>query len=146
MRVEIKLLPEVAEPYAIIYAKELTDEIQQVLLSIEQPKEKLFTVKQEDRLFIIDVKDIQMVRTEGGQVYVYNDAAQKFASAKRLYEVERLLGRDFIRISKGAIVNLMKIDHVDTNIFGSLDVIMKNGCVEGISRRYTQAFKSRIGI
>lgn len=146
MRVEIRLSSEIDEPYAIIYAKELTEEIQQLVMSIENPKEKLLTVKQDERLFIINVRDIQMVRTEGGQVYVYSASEQKFTCTKRLYEIESILDNDFIRISKGAIVNLMKIDHVDTNIIGTLDVVMKNGCVECISRRYVQAFKTRVGI
>ncbi|MCQ9209980.1 LytTR family DNA-binding domain-containing protein [Granulicatella seriolae] len=146
MRVEIRLSSDIDEPYAIIHTKELTEEIQQVVMLIENSQGKILTVKQNERLFILNISDVQLIRTEGKEVCVYDSSKQKFTSTKRLYEIEALLNNEFIRISKSAIVNLLKIDHVDTNIVGTLDVVTKNGCVESISRRYVQAFKTRVGI
>lgn len=146
MRVEIKIIKETDEPYAIIYTKEINEEINQILKYIENPKENLLTVKRDEKIFIVNIRDIQIVRTEGGEVVVYTGTKDKFYCNKRLYEIEAMFNNDFIRISKCAIVNLLKIDHVDTNIIGTLDIVMRNGCIESISRRYLKAFKMRIGI
>jgi len=114
--VKIHLSSDVNEPYIIINAGTLTPEIEELAKRIEN------------------------------EIIAYDTAKKRFIVEKRLYEIETLLGLHFIRISKSAIVNIRKIDHVDVRISGIMNVAMKNGINEYISRRHMGDFKKRLGL
>ena len=148
MKAEIRLSPDINEPYVIIHAGTLTPEVEELAKRIGSEKltGNVFAVKRENLIYILEPNEIQIVRTEGNEIVAYDTAKKRFIVEKRLYEVETLLGLQFIRISKSAIVNIHKIDHVDVRFSGMMNVIMKNGINEYISRRHMGDFKKRLGL
>ncbi|MDR2486477.1 MAG: LytTR family transcriptional regulator [Clostridiales Family XIII bacterium] len=152
MRVEIRLMPDLAEPYAVLHAEKATPDIQAAAEMLEglpvagREAPNVLTGRQEDSFFVLEPAEIQIVRTEQGEVMLYDGTGQRFLSGKKLYELERMLGNAFCRISKGAIVNILKIARVEAGFGGALDIVMHNGVHEYISRRYVTAFKERIGL
>jgi two-component system, LytTR family, response regulator LytT len=146
--VEIRISPDVSEPYAIIHAGTLTPEVEELAKRIENEKltDNVLAVKLENSIYILEPNEIQIVRTEGNEIVAYDTAKKRFIVEKRLYEIEALLGHQFIRISKSAIVNIRKIDHVDVRFSGIMNVVMKNGINEYISRRHMGDFKKRLGL
>ena len=148
MKVEIRLSSDVNEPHVIINAGTLTPEIEELAKRIENKKltGNVLAVKRENLIYILEPDEVQIVRTEGNEIVAYNTAKQRFIVEKRLYEIETLLGHQFIRISKSAIVNIRKIDHVDVRFSGMMNVVMKNGINEYISRRHMGDFKKRLGL
>jgi DNA-binding LytR/AlgR family response regulator len=144
MKVEIKLLPEIKEAYAVIYCNEITDEIQE-LTSFMEAGESIVTAKDHERIVVLRPKEIFMVRVEGEKTMIYC-RSQKYTTQKRLYELEKQLGKGFMRISKSAIINLNEIDCVEASFNSMMILILKNGCKEYISRKYLSDFKKYLGL
>ena len=63
-----------------------------------------------------------------------------------MYELEQLLGPEFMRISKSIIVRIRKIESVEAVFNGMLLLHMKNGSREYVSRTYLPNLKSYLGI
>jgi two-component system, LytTR family, response regulator LytT len=148
LKTEIRLSSDINEPYVIIHAGTLTPEVEELAKRIgnENLSGNVFAVKRENLIYILEPNEVQIVRTEGNEIVAYDTAKKRFIVEKRLYEVEILLGLQFIRISKSAIVNIRQIDHIDVRFNGMMNVVMKNGINEYISRRHMGDFKKRLGL
>jgi len=148
LKVNICLSPDINEPYVIIHAGILTPEVEELAKRIENEKltGNFLAVKRENLIYILEPSDVQIVRTEGNEIVAYDITKKRFIVEKRLYEIESMLGHQFIRISKSAIVNIHKIDHVDVRFSGMMNVVMKNSISEYISRRHMGDFKKRLGL
>lgn len=144
MKVEIDISEEIIEPYAVIHTNSLTQEIQNAIKSLES-KESIITAIENERLLVLDAKDIYMVRMENSEVIIYCQN-KKYTSKKRLYEIGNQLGVGFMQISKAALINLKQIDCVEPSFNGIMNLRLKNGCTELISRKYLPAFKNYLGI
>ncbi|OQD58983.1 transcriptional regulator [Methanobrevibacter arboriphilus JCM 13429 = DSM 1125] len=145
MKVEIKLSNEIKEPYAVIFTDKITDEIQKAIETLETQSSSLIILKNKDKIFIKSIEEIFMVQSANNQVIVY-DENEKYASNKRLYELEKILGENFFRISKSTIINIKEIDNVIPLFKGVMHVKMKNGLESNISRKYLPKFKKYIGL
>ncbi len=146
MKVEIRISSDIQEPYAILCTPDLTPEIKQLAKTLENKTEYWVTGKMDEKTFVLEPASIQLIRTEGDQVVVYGPEQTRYISGKRLYEIENQLGPNFVRISKSAIVNLRQISHVAPVFSGSMQLVLKNGCEEAISRRYYAEFKKQLGL
>lgn len=98
-----------------------------------------------DKIVILKLEDIFMVRIENKEIVVYCEK-NKYTVSKRLYELEKILGKDFMRISKSAIINLKKVSYVEPSLNGMMQLFLINGCKEYISRTYLLQFKKYLGI
>lgn len=143
---KVEITKDIKEPYAIIYTNELSKEIKDIVETLEQVKENapVLLGKKEDKFLVLDPKDIYMVRVEDSEAILYGEK-ERYISNKRLCEVEALLGKGFLRISKTTIVNLIKMDSVETSFQGMM-LYLKNGCKDYISRKYLPEFKKYLGL
>lgn len=145
MKVEIKVLPEAKEPYAVIYASEITPEIRRAVALLEKEIPDVIPVKENDSIIVLRPDEIYMVRVENEKTVVYTKT-KRYDGGKRLYEFEEILGKGFIRISRGTLVNLHYLERVEP-AFGDMMLLgMKNGCKDYISRKYLPAFKKYLGL
>ncbi|MCL2350447.1 MAG: LytTR family transcriptional regulator [Defluviitaleaceae bacterium] len=148
MRVEIKLDPNILEEIAIIHAKKMTPKILALVEAFEGAQEKasLLVAKSDDKVFIIEPDQIDIIRTEGGEVKIYNQLMQEYSTTKPLHEILEMLPSNFVRISKSAIVNINRVDHLSNSFNRTMYIIMKNGISNYISRNFWGDFKKRLGI
>lgn len=148
MRVEIKLDPELPEPYAVLHIPKLTAEIGAIAETLEGMggAPNLLAARKDGKAYVIEAGQAELIRTEGGSVVLYDRQARSFAVDKPLREVTQWLGGDFVRISKSAVVNIHRIDHVAPSFNGTMDIIMKNGMADYISRKFLGGFKKRLGL
>lgn len=65
---------------------------------------------------------------------------------RRLYEIEEMLGDDFIKINQSSLANLKHIERFSVSIGATLTVHFKNGHRDYVSRRQLKAVKERLGI
>ena len=112
MKVEIKVLPEAKEPYAVIYASEITPEIRRAAALLEKEIPDVIPVKENDSIIVLRPDEIYMVRVENEKTVVYTKT-KRYDGGKRLYEFEEILGKGFIRISRGTLVNLHYLERVE---------------------------------
>ena len=145
MKVEIKVLPELKEPYAVIYAGDITSEIRRAAALLEKETPDVIPVRENDSIIVLRPDEIYLIRAENERTAVYTKA-KRYDGGKRLYEFEEILGKGFMRISKGTLANLSCIDHVEPTLGGLMLLVLKNGCKECISRKYLPAFKKYLGL
>lgn len=136
MKIEVRISDDIKEPYIIIHTNEITDEINRITELIRaETADNYITATKQDRFFILRPDDIYLVRVENEKTVVYSIDSQ-YETAKRLYEIEILLGNKFVRISKSTIVNLKFIDYVEPSLGGVMKLFLKNGCNDYISRSF----------
>jgi len=144
LKVNIEISSEVQQPYAIIYTAEVTKEIQDAVIALEG-NYHVITALDHDKIVILNPDEIYMVRVENEQVVLYGEKRQ-FLSNKRLYQVADQLGKDFIQISRFTIINLKCIDSVRPCFNGLMQIFLKNGATDYISRKYLPNFKEYLGL
>jgi len=149
MRVEIKLDPNIAEEVAVIHARKMTSKLLSLVEAFEKEdddKASVLVAKNDDKVFIIEPDQVDIIRAEGGEMKLYNRQAQEYIVTKPLHELLEMLPNNFVRISKSAIVNVHRVDHLSNSFNRTMFIIMKNGINDYISRSYLGDFKKRLGI
>ena len=84
-----------------------------------------------------------MLRAEEGRTRIYTEGAS-YDSAKPLRDYESLSG--FMRISKFCVINLSRIKSFEPLFSGVMQVTLKNGLTDTISRKYLPDMKKYLGL
>lgn len=144
MKVELDIVSDLKEPYITIHTNTITDEIKKIISSFEVSQD-IIVANDDNKIVILHPNEIYMVRMENSKVniYCYN---KKYTSKKRLFEIGKQLGDNFIQISKSAFVNLKQIECIEPYFNGMMNLKLKNGCCEYISRKYLPEFKRYLGL
>ncbi len=146
MKLEVDVNKKYKEIHIIIQTPELNQEVKQIMNQLEQEKIITFSGKSDNKIYVLNHKEINMFYSQNGKIYGDTDHV-KFEVKHKLYEIESLLhDASFIRISKSAIVNIYRIMNIEISFNGSLVVKFKNGHSETISRRHVTGFKKFIGL
>ncbi len=147
MRVQIEIVPDCEEPHALLRVAQMTPSIQAAVSILEKEGAGgVFTARKDHKLYVLEAPSIEIFRTEGRELALYDLKGQRYIVSRTLYEIEELTGHDFFRISKSAIVNLRRIYHVEASFNGTMEIVMKNGITETITRSYKHKFKERLGV
>ena len=137
MKVSIELSPEYRISYAVIYADKITDEIQKIMESFSRQETPITALQNEDNLVVLQPEEIYMILF---------GKCSKYRSRKRLYELEKQLGNQFMQISKSTLVNLSYLESIEAGFNGTLLLKLKNGCKDYVSRKYLPEFKKYLGL
>ena len=143
MKLEIKKVPESEPELVEIRYHWITEEIQE-LISFVKSRQGQLTASRDGKRFEIPVVDLFYAESVDDRVFLYT-AHDSYEIRIKLYELEELLkGRHFLRISKGMLVNLMKIASVRPALNGRFSAVLKNGEEVIISRKYVPALKQTL--
>lgn len=142
MKVDIKRTDEALEPYAVIYCREISEEVQLAAESLSRAG-NVITVYDKGSLVVLQRRELYMIRAEEGRTRLYTRDAS-YDSPKPLREYELLSG--FMRISKFCIINLEMIKRFDPMFSGTMQVTLKNGLKDSISRKYLTEMKRYLGL
>ena len=145
MKVSVDISADYKEPYAVIYTDRVTDEIQRMIDIFSTSGNPVIALQNEEDLVVLQPNDIYMVRVEDGDTIIYGEK-RKYRSRKRLYEICRQLGKQFMQISKSTLINLSYMDSIESGFSGTLLLKMKNGCKDYVSRTYLPEFKRYLGL
>ena len=145
MKVSVDISADYKEPYAVIYTDRVTDEIQRMIGIFSTSGNPVIALQNEEDLVVLQPNDIYMVRVEDGDTIIYGEK-RKYRSRKRLYEISRQLGKQFMQISKSTLINLSYMDSIESGFSGTLLLKMKNGCKDYVSRTYLPEFKRYLGL
>ena len=80
MKVDIKVLPEAKEPYAVIYASEITPEIRRTAALLETKNSGVVSVMENERIIVLRPDEIYMVRVENEKTVVYTKTCLLYTS------------------------------------------------------------------
>ena len=112
--------------------------LQEYILSLSAPKLTFFKGTQE---YYLPLEEILFFETSGEQVFAHtaNDA---FKVKHRLYELEEMLPRYFLRAAKGTIVNTKLIYAINRNLTSSSKISFPGTHKHiFVSRHYYRALK-----
>ena len=126
MKVSVDISAEYKEPYAVIYTDKVTDEIRRMIDMFSTGETVITALQNEEDLVVLQPGEIFMVRVEGGDTIIYGEK-KKYRSRKRLYELGRQLGTQFMQISKTTLINLSYMDSIEPGFSGTLQLKLRNG-------------------
>ena len=145
MKVNIQVDPELKEEYVEFHVRNVTEDISKLAEMIEKRGCILTGIDAQDRIVIIHPEDIVAVHAEKKWSRIYTDKSD-VSCRKRLYEMNELLGPEFIRVSKSILVNARKIESVEAVFNGMMLLHMNNGSKEYVSRIYLPDLKAFLRI
>lgn len=145
----MKLRIEIDENFddeVIIRCKSLTDEIkllQDVIgNAVDKDARLVFTLN--DTEYYINRNDILFFETVENKTAAHT-ADKIYYTNYKLYELEEILPKSFMRISKSSIINCKKVSAITKNITGASEVLFKDSSKKVyVSRMYFKLFKQRV--
>lgn len=140
MKIRIIENPDLEEDL-IIECRELTPEIDALVQKLQS---KAILVEDRGTEKAIDVNEILFFETEYDNVYAHL-GDKSYKTRYRLYELEGLLPKTFVRISKSTIVNVQYIAAIERNLTSSRSVQFFNTHkIVYVSRMYFGILKQHL--
>ena len=144
MKVELNIDKKFGETIVTISTNKVNDEIQNLVNYIEN-KEDYFIGVSDGKVRLLNTEDIIRVYVEDRKVYVVT-VEGRFIVRKKLYEVQSILTKDFIKISQSEIANVKYIHSLDLGLRGTIVINYKNSDISYVSRRMLKEFKMKLGL
>lgn len=129
---------------AVISAMEKTTEIQSAIELLESGGNTI-PVMRDGTTYLCRLGAIYYIESVDKRTYIYTKDGC-FESKSRLYELEESLGGYFARCSKSMIVNLRKLNKVNSEFSGRMIAELLNGEKIVISRSYVKDIKRRLEV
>ena len=104
MKVELNIDEKFKEILVTISTDKINDEVQELVNYIEYKEDYLVGIA-DDQVCVLDISDIIRVFVEDRKVFVVTTKG-KFIVRKKLYEMNNLLTKDFVKISQSEIANI----------------------------------------
>lgn len=146
MKVRIELVDGLAEDEVLIRCGRVDDTIQKIhryILEQSTAGPKITFYKQNQE-FYFPLDDVLFFETEGEHIYAHtaNDA---YRIKYRLYELEEMLPRYFVRAAKSTIVNIRQVYSIARNLTASSLIQFVNSHKQVyVSRYYYQQLRQRL--
>lgn len=138
------ILDKTREEEIVIYAHQKNEMIFEIeRMAQEKPLQMTGFLNEE--IVRLEPQDIYCFTVEGGRLYAIGEN-EKYLIKARLYNIEEILDKNFIKINQSSIANVKKIQKFDASISGTLKVIFKNGHTDYVSRRNIKNVKERLGL
>ncbi len=144
MKLELNIDEKVKETLVVVSANKIDKEVQNLINYIEYSSEYLIGIV-EDKASIIDIDEIIRVYIEDRKTFVVT-LKDTYVVKKKLYEVESMVTRNFIKISQSEIANIKFIKNLDFSNTGTIVIKYKNSDISYVSRRMIKEFKLKLGI
>ena|SRR5690625_125073 len=144
MEVELIINNSEERERIVIYAREITKELQGIMACIDEILYKTIIYGQiNEELYPLNNEEIVRFYTENRAIFA-EDSNQKYKVNKRLYELEQILPKQFVRISQSEIININFIKKLKQEINGLIKISFKNGEVTYSSRRYLKSIRGAL--
>ncbi len=146
MKIRIDVDPNLDEKEVVIKCPEIDESVvalQSLLLRSENEKSKIVFYKNETEYYL-PIDKILFFETSDDQVWAHT-CNDEFSVKYKLYELEDILPRQFVRISKSAILNSGKVYSIVKNLTASSKVEFagSNKSVF-VSRSYYRLLKEKL--
>jgi two-component system LytT family response regulator len=111
---------------------------QQKNQSVAPPK--IITVKNGTRSVLVDITDIKWIGSDGAYLEIYTET-QKHVVVDSLKNIIKRLPENFKRIHKSTIVNIDRIEKLESRGNGDYDVLLDCNQELRLSRNYSKSLK-----
>ena len=141
MKVELDIDESLQEDSITIHCRELSDEVIELQRQIASycSGTKRIIAEKNGTEFYLELKDLCFMEADGNYIAIHT-ATDIYRTKQKLYELEELLPRDFIRVSKSAIINTKQVTAIKKNIAGPSEIAFKGSSKRTYaSRNYIRA-------
>ncbi len=144
MKIRIEVDPALQQDELIIRCRQVTDDIRRLEQMALQGAEPNLAFYKDDEEYFFPLGEVLFFETEGEAVWAHTPA-EAYRTKLRLYELEAILPRPFIRAAKSTIVNTGKIYSIRQGV-ATASLISFSGTHKQVyaSRHYYKALKERI--
>lgn len=142
MKCTVHLQPDREE--VIIYAKENSPLVEEIRRLAELDALVLIGTQEDQRCTLNPISVLCFITHNGKTEAITLDGTWRVKP--RLYQLEAALGEQFIKINQSCLVNPHAIARFKTTFGGSLQVVLKNGYTDYVSRRQVKTVKERMGL
>ena len=113
MKVELKIDPNCQEPWAVINVAKLTPSLQAAITILEKEcEEMIFTAQNNGKIYIIDPVKIELIRTEGRELALYDLKKERYVLNKPLYEVQEKILYVYQNLQSSILSVLIMLKHL----------------------------------
>ncbi len=144
---QIRLLtdPESMETEITIRCRQADGEVMRLMATLRAMDRKL-TGERGGSLYLLNPQEIFYVDTVDKKTFLYAEK-EVYETPLRLYEIEdRLSTREFVRISKSALVNFSRVQSIRPEYNGRLLLTLQNGEAMIASRQYAAEIKKLLEV
>lgn len=143
MEITVKKIGETEKEYIEIGCHKHDEHVDEIVRFIKS-REGILKGTKDDRQYSIALPDILYIEAVDERTFIYTEK-DCFESGRRLYEFEEVLSaRNFLRISKSVVVNLMKINHIKPYLNGRFSCVLTNNEQVIISRKYVPDVREKL--
>ena len=144
LKLRIEVVDEVLEDEVIIRCGSIDENVRKLqafVKSLSQPKLTFYKGTQE---YYLPLEQVLFFETENEQIFAHT-GKDAFLVKYKLYELEDILPRSFVRVAKGTIVNTSRIFALNRNIASSSQINF-SGTEKHIyvSRHYFKSLKEKM--
>ena len=121
MKLRIEIIDTLPESEVIIRCSRIDDSIQKLqslIQSMSSPRMKFYKGAHE---YYLPLEEILFFETEGEEIHAHT-AKDSYRVKHKLYELEEMLPRGFVRAAKGTIVNTSRIYSINRNLTSSSQI------------------------
>lgn len=143
MEVEIEQVGREKKELVLIRCHAVTEEVREIAAYVKSRQGSLTGIKDNDQ-YEIAVSGIYYIESVDGRTFIYTKK-QIYETPYRIYELEnRLEEKNFLRISKSMLLNLMKISSIRPALNGRFTAVLQSGEEVIISRNYVKGLKAAL--
>ena len=146
MKVVLEMNEGFEEDLVIIKCRQFNEDIQRIqklIIELEAKKKELVVYNEETEYYLA-LNKILFFETDSGEI-VAHTTADTYMVKYKLYELERLLPDNFIRISKSAILNVALVYAVNRGLTSSGSVAFLDSHKQVfVSRSYYKSFRYKL--
>lgn len=129
---------------AVVHARSpLTEELEALVLAYGGDR---LVGYREGETKLLRIGEANCFFTEGGKTYIAATDGRSYLPKRRLCEVEEQLPEGFVRLNRGAIGQLLRIERFVSTFAGGIDAVFYGGHREYVSRRCLAELKRRMGL
>ncbi len=93
----------------------------------------------------INLNEVYCFTVESNRIYAVT-AKEKLQIKMRLYQIEELTEKSFVKINQSCVANIRLIEQFDASVSGTMRIVFKNGYTDYVSRRQVSKVKERLGL
>ena len=143
MDVEIEQVGRERKEQILIRCHAVTEEVREIAAFVKSRQGSLTGMK-DSRQYEIAVSDIYYFESVDGKTFLYTKD-QVYETSYRIYELESMLRpKNFLRVSKSMLLNLMKIRSIQSALNGRFAAVLLSGEEVIISRSYVKGLKAAL--
>lgn len=143
MKISFLFHEKYKEPEIVICGAKKSKELAELKQVIAEAVDEKLTVY--DDRDAVRITQGEVIRFYASRQRVYAQTADAtYLVRARLYELEEMLKKQFVRISNSEIVNVKKIRRMDTSISGTIHMYLQDNIETYVSRRYVSRIRDSL--